>query len=119
MIKAWCSNDKSIINRNRMSNKKLSYRTEIKSGETCRKMRTSPDIYRANLARRKNATFESINKIAVGLSISLSELFEKIDDCNYSDKCNYPALAYDIIQSVPNAMQEKLVKILKLVVSTR
>lgn len=63
----------------------------------------------------KNATIESISKIAIGLSVSLSTLFEKLD--NYeNDKTDYPAVAYDLVQSVPESTQEKLIVILNTVI---
>ena len=66
----------------------------------------------------KNATIESISKIAAGLSIPMSTLFEKIDDYNINDKkTNYPYIAYELVQSVSKSTQEKLISILKTVIS--
>lgn len=45
----------------------------------------------------KNATIESISKIATGLNISLSTLFENIEDYA-SDTLNYPAITYSLVQ---------------------
>lgn len=60
----------------------------------------------------KNATLESIEKIADGLAIPLSRLFENIED--YKDNYeNYPAKAYKLIQSVSVPMQEKLIKLIQ------
>lgn len=61
----------------------------------------------------KNATLESINKIAEGLGVPLSTLFENIG--GYCGN-NYPAQAYDLVLSVPFDEQENLVKILKLII---
>ena len=60
----------------------------------------------------KNATLESVEKIAIGLSISLSKLFENIEDYNDNDD-NYPAEAYKLLQSVSTPMQERLITIIK------
>lgn len=59
----------------------------------------------------KNATLESIEKVASGLTISLERLFENIG----SDEMglNYPQQAYSIIHSVNINEQSRLVEILK------
>ncbi len=54
----------------------------------------------------KNATLESIEKIAGGLSISLSRLFENIGSEN--DSQNIPLEAYRILQERPENEQKKL-----------
>lgn len=64
----------------------------------------------------KNATIESIEKIANGLSVPMSRLFENIDS---GTEVNYPAEAYSLVQSVPVAAQENLVKILKAAVEIK
>lgn len=63
----------------------------------------------------KNATIESVSKIAAGLSVPLGTLFENIEDYA-SDIPNYPAIAYSLVQSVPKSAQEKLVTIIKAVI---
>lgn len=60
----------------------------------------------------KNATIESIEKIAGGLSISLSRLFENIGSEN--DSGNIPLEAYRILQERPESEQKKLIRILQL-----
>lgn len=60
----------------------------------------------------KNATLESIEKIAGGLSISLSRLFENIGSENDSE--NIPLEAYRILQERPENEQKKLIQILQL-----
>ncbi|MDE6833082.1 MAG: helix-turn-helix domain-containing protein [Ruminococcus sp.] len=60
----------------------------------------------------KNATLESIVKIADGLSISLSRLLENIDSDN--DGENIPLEAYRILQERSETDQKKLFQILKL-----
>ncbi len=60
----------------------------------------------------KNATLESIEKIAGGLSISLSRLFENIGSENDSE--NIPLEAYRILQERSENEQKKLIQILQL-----
>ncbi len=60
----------------------------------------------------KNATLESIEKIAGGLSISLSRLFENIGSENDSE--NIPLEAYRILQERSENEQKKLSQILQL-----
>lgn len=57
----------------------------------------------------KNATLESIAKIAGGLDVPLSRLFENIDD-NLPD---LPRRAYNILQSVSADEQEILIQLLE------
>ena len=66
----------------------------------------------------KNATIESINKISTGLEISLNILFENIESSG-NTKNNYPAQAYNLVQSVPLTMQEKLVEILQQIIQLK
>ena len=62
----------------------------------------------------KNATLESISKITGGLDLSLSKLFENIGGGeNYE---NYPAKAYDLVLSIPIDEQEKLLKIMQMII---
>lgn len=61
----------------------------------------------------KNATLESIEKVASGLTISLDRLFENIG-IDEQDT-NYPQQAYSIIQSVNINEQSRLIDILKSV----
>ncbi|MDE6034382.1 MAG: helix-turn-helix domain-containing protein [Ruminococcus sp.] len=60
----------------------------------------------------KNATLESIGKIADGLSVSLSRLLENIG--TDSDGENIPLEAYRILQERSETDQKKLFQILKL-----
>lgn len=57
----------------------------------------------------KNATIESIAKVAGGLEVPLSRLFENIDD-NLPD---LPRRAYNILQSVSADEQEILLQLLE------
>ena len=65
----------------------------------------------------KNATVESISRIARGLNISLASLFELIDDENGSDITCFASEAYDLFQSIPPETQEKLIALLKALFS--
>ena len=62
----------------------------------------------------KNATIESIVKISSALSVPLSTLFENIDDIK-PNNTNYPAQAYEIVQSASESTQKKLVSVLKII----
>lgn len=63
----------------------------------------------------KNATLESISKVATVLSVSLSKLFENIEDFN-SVGTNYPAEAYRLVQSVSEPYQKKLLSIIRMII---
>lgn len=65
----------------------------------------------------KNATLESISKIADGLSLQLSTLFENIGGS--TDAVNYPAQAYDLVLSVMPDEQEKLLKIMEMIIQIK
>lgn len=60
----------------------------------------------------KNATLESICKIAAGLNVSLSVLFENIDGTAIAER-SYAGEAYDLIQELPTGVQEKVLRILQ------
>ena len=62
----------------------------------------------------KNATLESISKITAGLSVTMSTLFEKIESReDTTQNTNYPFIAYDLVQSIPNDSQKKIVSIMR------
>lgn len=65
----------------------------------------------------KNATIESISKIANGLSLSLSKLFENIGSS--VDNNNYPTEAYNLMLSLPTNEQEKMLKIMQMIVQMK
>ncbi len=58
----------------------------------------------------KNATLESIEKIASALRIPLSQLFEKLEEC--SSHNNIPLKCYELISSKNYIEQEHLYQIL-------
>lgn len=59
----------------------------------------------------KNATIESIEKIAVALGVPLSKLFEKLDGTDTAD-CNIPLKCYEFLSAKSMAEQERLYRIL-------
>ena len=62
----------------------------------------------------KNATLESISKITAGLSVTMSTLFEKIESReDTTQNTNYPFIAYDLVQSIPNDSQKKIISIMR------
>ncbi len=60
----------------------------------------------------KNATIESISKIAAGLNVPLSTLFENIEGASSAER-SCASEAYDLIQGLPVGSQEKIISILK------
>ena len=59
----------------------------------------------------KNATLESIEKITSALQISLSTLFERIDDVSDGSR-NIPLECYELIAGKTKGEQEQIYKIL-------
>ncbi|MEE1285194.1 MAG: helix-turn-helix transcriptional regulator [Acutalibacteraceae bacterium] len=59
----------------------------------------------------KNATLESIERITSALQISLSDLFEKIDDKQDGER-NIPLECYELVASKTKKEQEQIYKIL-------
>lgn len=59
----------------------------------------------------KNATLESIEKIAAALGIPLSRLFEKLGETGADDR-NIPLECYELLLSKSNEEQELLYRIL-------
>ena len=69
-----------------------------------------PPTYIGQLERgEKNATLDSISKVALALNISLSQLFESISLS--SDTTNIPSRCYSIIQQQPLKDHEALLEI--------
>lgn len=102
-------------------------RITIETGRRIRNYRTQQHMSQEVLAEKcglhptyigqlergeKNATLESIEKIAGGLSIPLSRLFENIGSEN--DGENIPLEAYRLLQERPETEQKKLIQILQL-----
>ena len=59
----------------------------------------------------KNATLESIERIAAALGISLSKLFEKLGEQDDSEK-SIPLACYEFLSAKSKEEQEQLYKIL-------
>ena len=59
----------------------------------------------------KNATLESIEKIASALGVPLSQLFEKLGETDEKDK-HIPLECYELLLSKSNEEQELLYRIL-------
>ena len=57
----------------------------------------------------KNATLESVEKIAAAMDVSLSELFEKLGK---SGNTNFATRCYDFVAAKSEAEQEQLYKML-------
>ena len=102
-------------------------------GKRIRNFRTSQKMSQEELAEKcdlhptyigqvergeKNATLESISKIATGLSVSLSTLFENIND-TATDGTNFPNEAYELIQSLPPKDQKKILYLIKAAISLK
>lgn len=61
----------------------------------------------------KNATIESISKIAAALEISLSRLFEMSEENTVGD--NFPLLCYRMVSEKPKEEQARLYAVLRAV----
>ncbi|MBQ7045563.1 MAG: helix-turn-helix transcriptional regulator [Clostridia bacterium] len=59
----------------------------------------------------KNATLESIDKVASSLKISLSKLFENLSNEN-TDERNLPLECYEFLLTKSREEQEQIIKIL-------
>lgn len=88
------------------------YRTQQKlSQEKLAELSGCHPTYIGQLERgEKNATLESIEKIASALDIPLSKLFEKLDDANAYD--SIPLKCYEFFSAKSKAEQEQLYRIL-------
>ena len=89
---------------------------KLSQEELAEKCEPHPTYIRQIERGEKNATLESIYKITAGLSVSLSALFEKIDTPDGSNEKNYPFIAYDLVQSLPDNSQKKIILILQSII---
>ena len=89
------------------------YRTQLNlSQEKLAELAGCHPTYIGQLERgEKNATLESIEKIAVSLNITLSKLFENIENTTSSER-NIPLECYEFLQSKTKPEQEQIIKIL-------
>ena len=90
------------------------YRTQLGlSQEKLAELAGCHPTYIGQLERgEKNATLESIDKIASSLKISLSRLFENLGGENIAEG-NYPLECYELLSAKAVEEQERLLKILK------
>ena len=63
----------------------------------------------------KNATLESIAKVAKGLSVSLEKLFENVTED--TETAGYPMQAYMLLMAETEKNQERLISILKNIIA--
>lgn len=89
------------------------YRTQLGlSQEKLAELALCHPTYIGQIERgEKNATLESIDKIACSLKISLSKLFENIGGENTSER-NLPLECYEFMLSKSKEEQEQIIKIL-------
>lgn len=91
------------------------YRIQLKlSQEKLAELSGCHPTYIGQIERgEKNATIESIQKISSALNISLSKLFEKIENNNIDNFSDIPLKSYEFILSKKQNEQEQLYRILK------
>lgn len=89
------------------------YRTKLGlSQEKLAELSGCHPTYIGQLERgEKNATIESIEKIAASLNISLSKLFENLGGANANER-NIPLECYEFLLTKTRAEQEQIIKIL-------
>lgn len=88
------------------------YRTQQKlSQEKLAELSGCHPTYIGQVERgEKNATLESIEKIALALNIPLSQLFEKLGDGTVTD--SIPLMCYEFLSAKTKTEQEHLYRIL-------
>ena len=80
-------------------------------GQRIRNYRTQQNLSQEKLERgEKNATLESVEKIASALNIPLSRLFEKLGDNEQED--SIPLKCYEFVSAKTKAEQKHLYKML-------
>ncbi|MBQ9949962.1 MAG: helix-turn-helix transcriptional regulator [Clostridia bacterium] len=89
------------------------YRTQLGlSQEKLAELAGCHPTYIGQLERgEKNATLESIDKVASSLKISLSELFENLGGENASER-NLPLECYEFLLTKSREEQEQIIKII-------
>ena len=90
-----------------------SYRTQLGlSQEKLAELSNYHPTYIGQLERgEKNATLESINRVATALNISLSKLFENLGGTEIVER-NIPLECYDFLLTKSHDEQEQVLKIL-------
>lgn len=89
------------------------YRTQLGlSQEKLAELSGCHPTYIGQLERgEKNATLESIDKVATSLNISLSKLLENLGSANATER-NIPLECYEFLLSKSREEQEQILKIL-------
>lgn len=90
-----------------------SYRTQLGlSQEKLAELSDYHPTYIGQIERgEKNATLESINRVATALNISLSKLFENLG-CTTATERNIPLECYEFLLTKSKEEQEQILKIL-------
>lgn len=96
------------------------YRTQLKLSqeELAEKCSLHPTYIGQVERGEKNATIESISKIAAGLNVPLSTLFENFEGTASTEK-SCAGEAYDLIQRLPKSSQKKILEIIKLILEIK
>ena len=96
------------------------YRTQLKlSQEELAERCSLHPTYIGQVERgEKNATLESISKIAAGLNVPLSALFENLEGTATVER-SCAGEAYDLIQALPIDSQEKVLDILRAILELK
>lgn len=96
------------------------YRTQLKlSQEELAERCSLHPTYIGQVERgEKNATIESISKIAAGLNVPLSTLFENLEGTAASER-SCAGEAYDLVQALSIGSQEKVLDILRAILELK
>lgn len=91
-----------------------SYRTQLGlSQEKLAELSGCHPTYIGQLERgEKNATLESIDKVAAALQISLSKLFENLGGVD-TDECNIPLEGYEFLLSKNKKEQKQIIRFMR------
>lgn len=92
--------------------------TELSQEELAERCSLHPTYIGQVERGEKNATLESISKIAVGLNVSLSTLFENLEVAATVER-SCAGKAYDLIQALPVGSQEKVLEILRAILELK
>lgn len=98
---------------NKVGQRIRNYRTQLGlSQEKLAELSGCHPTYIGQLERgEKNATLESIDKVATSLNISLSRLFENLGGANTTER-NIPLECYEFLLTKNREEQEQILKIL-------
>lgn len=96
------------------------YRTQLKLSqeELAEKCSLHPTYIGQVERGEKNATIESISKIAAGLNVPLSTLFENLEGADTAER-SCAGEAYDLIQALPVNSQDKVLEILRAILELK